>query len=288
MNDGPASTPFYRTGPQRPASPVVISVPHAGRGYGAALLRQARVPVAVLEALEDRLVDRLVWRAVAAGASAVIATAPRAEIDLNRDEREVDAAMVAPPPPADSLLDSVRVRGGLGLLPSRIAGAGTLWRGRISRDELNRRIETIHRPYHRAIAEALIAARQRFGVAVLLDCHSMPPRLEGGRCASIVFGDRYGTTIAPDLLDAALRATRALGYTVDCNDPYAGGHVVERHGQPASRIHAVQLEIDRASYLNPTLREAGAGFDAAARLVAAISEAIAAAALDPPLAIAAE
>lgn len=288
MTDGAGTTPFYRTGPQRPASPVVISVPHAGRAYSAALLRQSRVPVAVLEALEDRLVDRLVWRAVAGGATAVIAAAPRAEIDLNRDEREVDAAMVAPPPPPGGLLDTVRTRGGLGLLPARIAGAGSLWRGRISRDELNRRVEAIHRPFHRALADALAAARQCFGIAVLLDCHSMPPRLEGGAGASVVFGDRHGATIAADLMAAALNAARALGYTAGCNEPYAGGHVIERHGQPASRIHAVQMEIDRSCYLNPALREAGPGFDSAARLVAAVSEALAAAALAPPTAIAAE
>jgi len=242
----------------------------------------------VLEALEDRLVDRLVWRAVAAGATAIIATAPRAEVDLNRDEREVDASIVAPPPPADTLLDTVRVRGGLGLLPARIAGAGALWRGRISRDELNRRVETIHRPFHRAVADALAAARQCFGVAVLLDCHSMPPRLESGTGAEIVFGDRYGTTMAPDLLQAAIGAAHAYGYTADCNDPYAGGHLIERHGSPANRVHAVQLEIDRTCYLNAALREAGPGFDTAARMVAAVSQSLEAAALVPAAAIAAE
>jgi N-formylglutamate amidohydrolase len=138
------------------------------------------------------------------------------------------------------------------------------------------------------VADALSAARQVFGVAVLLDCHSMPPRMDGGPGASIVFGDRYGVTIAPELLAAALHTTRALGYTADCNDPYAGGHVIERHGQPANRIHAVQMEIDRSCYLNAALREAGSGFDLAARLVAAVSDAMAATALATPAAIAAE
>jgi N-formylglutamate amidohydrolase len=116
----------------------------------------------------------------------------------------------------------------------------------------------------------------------------MPPRPDGGPGASVVFGDRYGGTIAPDLLAAALNVTRALGYTADCNDPYAGGYVVERHGQPGSRIHAVQMEIDRSCYLNAAMRDAGPGFDSAARLIAAVSEALAAAALEPPTAIAAE
>jgi len=286
-DDQAAAPPFYRIGPDRPVTPVILSVPHAGRAYSAALLRSARVPVHVLEMLEDRLVDRLVWRAVAAGATAIVATAPRAEIDLNRDERELDPAMVAPPPPSDSLLSTMRTRGGLGLVPARLAGAGGLWRGRMSRDELTRRVETIHRPYHAAIAAALAAARRQFGAAVLLDCHSMPPR-PGGDAACIVFGDRFGTSAAPGVVAAALAATRTRGFSAICNDPYAGGHVIERHGRPAEGIHALQIELDRALYLDGALKEAGPGFDRAARLVAAVSDVVGSAAAGDPLPIAAE
>jgi len=288
MTDDQAAPPFYRIGPDRPVSPVILSVPHAGRAYSPALLSAARVPVDVLEALEDRLVDRLVWRAVAAGATAVVATAPRAEIDLNRDERELDPAMVAPPPPSAALMSTMRTRGGLGLVPARLAGAGGLWRGRMSRDELTRRVETIHRPYHAAIVSTLAAARRQFGAAVLLDCHSMPPRPAGEATAGVVFGDRYGTTVGPQIMAAAVAAARTLGFSVGCNDPYAGGHVVERHGRPADGLHALQIEIDRTLYLDAALHEAGPGFDRVARLIAAVSEAVGSAAMGEPLPIAAE
>lgn len=288
MPDSLAQPPFYRIGPDRPASPVVLSVPHAGRAYSPALLRFARVPVNVLETLEDRLVDRLVWRAVAGGATAVVATAPRAEIDLNRDEREIDPLMVAPPPPSDSIVSTVRMRGGLGLIPSRMAGAGSLWRGRMSRDELKRRVEQVHRPYHQALADSLARAKREFGAAVLLDCHSMPPRPSGSAGAQIVFGDRFGTTMAPHLVAAALSAARGLGFAATCNDPYAGGHVIERHGRPGEGIHALQIEIDRAAYLDEALRAPGRGFDAASRLIAAVSDALASAAGGEALPIAAE
>ena len=181
MTRSPANLPFFRIGPARPVSPVVLSVPHAGRDYRPELLAAARLGKAMLETLEDRLVDRLVWRATAAGATAFIARAPRAEIDLNRDEREIDPAMIEPPLASGGLVQSARTRGGLGLVPSRIAGAGPIWRERLTRAELNRRIEDVHQPFHRAIEETLSQARDRFGAAILLDCHSMPPRrhLEG-------------------------------------------------------------------------------------------------------------
>jgi N-formylglutamate amidohydrolase len=278
--------PFYRIGPERPVLPVILSVPHAGRAYPPALVEAARVPLSVLETLEDRLVDRLIWRAVATGATAFVATLPRASIDLNRDEREVDPAMVAPPPPAHALLPSARTRGGLGLVPARLAGAGALWRGRISREELNRRVETVHRPFHSALDSALTAARQRFGAAILLDCHSMPPRPQGE--AKVIFGDRHGRTIAPALLEAALAATRSLGFSASCNEPYAGGHVIERHGRPGAQTHALQIEVDRSTYLDPTLRDPGPGFDSVARLIAAVVDALNEAVTAPPSAIAAE
>ncbi|HEX5183166.1 MAG TPA: N-formylglutamate amidohydrolase [Allosphingosinicella sp.] len=286
MADSSRQPPFRRLGPLRPDSPVVLSVPHAGRAYSDALLAAARLPRRRLEMLEDRLVDRLIWRAVAAGAVAIVADAPRAEIDLNRDERELDPALIVPRPQRSELFESARTRGGLGLVPDRIAGAGPIWRQRLSAEELARRVETIHRPYHEAVEAALAEARQDFGIAILLDCHSMPPR--GAGAASIVLGDRHGASSAPELTEVAERVASDAGFAVVRNAPYAGGHVTERHGRPAVNVHALQIEIDRALYLGPDLRTPGSGFDAVSRLIASVAEALARQALEPPQAIAAE
>lgn len=286
MAESPAEPPFLRIGPETPASPLVLSVPHAGRAYSAALLAAARLPRARLEALEDPLVDRLIWRALGLGAVALVARAPRVEIDLNRDERELDPNLVSPAPRPASVLDSPRTRGGLGLIPSRIGSSGAIWLRRLPAAEVARRIETIHRPYHAALAAELERARGRFGAAVLLDCHSMPPR--GGMEAGVVLGDLHGTSIAPRLMDAAMAAATAAGFAAVRNTPYAGGYVTGRHGRPAANLHALQIEIDRSLYLGPDLRSAGAGFDGVARMIAAIAEAVVDALLDRGHAIAAE
>jgi N-formylglutamate amidohydrolase len=288
MRESPPSMAFRRLGPETPTSPVLLSVPHAGRGYSQILLAASRLPRSKLEALEDRLVDRLVWRAVADGAAALVADAPRAEIDLNRDEREIDPAMVVPRPRPSAVLDSPRSRGGLGLIPTRISGVGSVWRQRLSAAEVERRLETIHRPYHSALAEALEATRRRFGVAILLDCHSMPPRDSEAGEPPVVLGDRHGSSIAPVLTDAAERAVRESGYEVARNLPYAGGHITARHGRPQDGVHALQIEIDRSIYLDRDLKSPGPGFDRAARLIAAVARALADQALEPPQAIAAE
>lgn len=283
----PPDPPFRRLGPDRPASPVVLSVPHAGRAYPDALLRASRLARYRLETLEDRLVDRLVWRAVADGARAIVADAPRAEIDLNRSEREIDPAMIVPRPDPSSVADSARTRGGLGLVPARIAGAGSIWRQRLSAAELDRRIRDIYRPYQAALEAALADAREAFGIAVLLDCHSMPPRAPGGD-PPIVLGDRHGASMAPELVAAAEAAVREAGFRVARNTPYAGGHITDWHGRPEENVHALQIEIDRSIYLGPDLRSPGPGFDRAARLVEVVARALAGAALAPAAAIAAE
>ena len=287
MSDSPAPPPFRRLGPETSALPVLLSVPHAGRAYSQALLKAARLPLARLETLEDRLVDRLVWRAVEAGAAAIVAEAPRAEIDLNRDERELDPGMIVPRPDAAAILDSPRTRGGLGLVPARMSGSGAIWRDRIPAADIARRIEAIHRPYHAALTRELAALRARFGIAILLDCHSMPPRGDRNQ-AQIVLGDRHGTAIAHELVVAAEAAIREAGFSVARNAPYAGGHITASHGRPLSGIHALQLELDRSLYLGPDLRSPGPGLDRVTRLLASMVEALGRQALAPAPPIAAE
>lgn len=288
MHDRERESSFRRIGPDAPALPVVLSVPHSGHCYSDALLRASRLPRRILETLEDPLVDRLVWRAAAGGAATLIALAPRAEIDLNRDEREIDPAIIVPPPASASLVQSARTRGGLGLIPSRIAGAGPVWRQRLPATEIARRIATLHRPYHDALAALLEEAHRRYGVAILLDCHSMPARAEGADAAQIVLGDRHGTTIAAGLIDAAAEAVRSAGLTVARNTPYAGGYITARHGRPATGVHSVQIEIDRSLYLAPDMRSPGPGFDRVASLLASVTAALADQALGGPFEIAAE
>ena len=290
MSESEAATPFVRIGPKRLVSPVILSVPHAGRDYRPELLQAARLSRALLETLEDRLVDRLVWQATAAGATTFVARAPRAEIDLNRDEREIDPTLIAPPLPPGRIIQSPRTRGGIGLIPSRITGVGAIWRQRIPQAELTRRVAEIHRPYHQALDAALQEALERFGAAVLLDCHSMPPRAHSGAepQSAVVFGDRHGSSAAPELIEAAVGAARGLGYRTACNAPYAGGYIAGRHGRPERQIHAIQMEIDRTVYLDAELRAPGPGFAAASRLVAAVVSALEERLLGSDQAIAAE
>lgn len=240
----------------RGSLPVILSVPHAGRDYPEWLIEDASAGRQALAALEDPLVDRLVWRALNRGCGAVIARTPRAAIDCNRSEDDVDPSIVDG---AGRGRVTARARGGLGIVPSRTQQHGYLWRRPITPVQLGERLDQAHRPYHQSVADLLSLTLDRFGCALLLDCHSMPPPPKG--TPPIVIGDCRGRSADAWISSQAVEIAKSCGFDARLNDPFAGGHVIERHALPAANVHALQIEVDRRCYLDETLSDAGPGFD---------------------------
>lgn len=277
-----APLPFDRHGPENPASPVILSVPHAGRDYPLPLRAALKGSVASLLPLEDRHADTLALAARGIE-TLLVATRPRAWIDLNRAEHERDPRIDEGAEPVPEAAQSIKLRSGLGLVPRR-AGGAELWRRRFAAEEVQARIEQDHRPYHDALAQALAAARARFGVAVLIDVHSMPPLAPGA--ARLVIGDRFGRSSAARFVARVEAVAHAARIRTALNTPYAGGHVLERHAEPADNVHAIQLEFDRSLYLDRRRDAPGPGLESTAALLRAIIDAVADEAL--PLADAAQ
>lgn len=268
-----------------PASPVVLSVPHAGRDYPPAMLPLLRAGPSALRALEDRHVDAVALLA-RGDRAAFVQRLPRAWIDLNRGEDERDPLIDEGADAARQPGRSSKLRSGLGLIPRRVPGAGEIWRRRLSAADVAARIERAHRPYHHALSAALMAARARFGVAVLLDLHSMPPL--GADGAKIVLGDLFGRAAAGRFVARAEGAALAAGERTALNSPYAGGHILARHAQPMRDVHGVQLELDRTLYLDAKFERSGPGLAGAAALVASVIDALEDEALSGALPLAAE
>lgn len=267
MVDREAESPaFVRLGTGNPPSPVVLAVPHAGRVYPGALLAASRLPQPVLEQLADRDADRLVGRAVADGAVAIVATQARAWIDLNRHPRELEAPALTPRPARDALLSTAKSRGGLGVIPTRVAGHGEIRRQPLATAEFETRIAQAHEPYHQAITAALATARAAHGRAILLDIHSMPS-LDVQPPVHLVVGDLGGRAAARSITERAFRFARTRWATA-LNQPYAGGYTLERHGRPHRNVHALQIEFDRALYVDPAGRGTARGIETLAAWLA--------------------
>lgn len=269
---------FDLHGPAIPTRPVILSVPHAGRDYSPDLLALARVQPHVLQRLEDRWVDLIAHPLIARGYSVLIARAPRAMIDLNRHDREVDPAMVVNVPRDVTLHSSVKLRGGLGLIPRRMPGAHDLWLKPLPWADVQRRIDSVHRPYHETIARMMRAARDVHGHAILLDLHSMPPLPPPGAgrpAPGLVLGDRFGRSASARLTMLAADVVAGHDMIAALNHPYAGDYLIDRHSCPEQGMHAIQLEIDRALYLDAALDRPGPGLERIRALVTAMVEALA-------------
>ncbi|WP_211051088.1 N-formylglutamate amidohydrolase [Parasphingorhabdus halotolerans] len=258
--------------------PVLLSVPHAGRVYPQAIMDNLAVPAKSLLRLEDRYADRLITGAVEAGFAAIVAHKPRAWIDLNRSCHEIDPEMVIGLSSKQVPKPSRKVRGGLGLVPRRLTGVGNLWHRKWSWESLERRIDTCHEPYHRHVSGILQKIRLKFGCAMLLDVHSMPPLDhpdDQNSNPQIIIGDRFGRSAGSRFSELAMGHFSRAGLRSTLNHPYAGGYILERHSAPDNNIHAIQLEIDRSCYLDGSLQEPGAGLSAMIGHVAVLAEKLA-------------
>ncbi len=245
--------PFEILEPAEWRGPVVFNSPHSGCIYPRAFLAAARLELAVLRRSEDCFVDGLLIGIVPRGNPLMRAHFPRCFVDVNREPYELDPRMFDGRLPSFANTRSMRVAGGLGTVARVVGDAQEIYDRRLPVDEALRRIEGLYKPYHRALRKLMTRIHREFGTAILVDCHSMPsaagPKDERPR-ADIVIGDRYGTSCVSLVADTIETTFRERGYSVNRNKPYAGGFITEHYGNPAAGLHSIQLEINRALYMD--------------------------------------
>jgi N-formylglutamate amidohydrolase len=262
--------------PATRASCAVFSSPHSGRDYDAALRGATRLSPEQLRSSEDAFVDELFAAAPACGAPLIAARAPRALVDLNRAPDDLDPALIAG---ASRRFLNPRIAAGLGVIPRVVAEGRPIVEGKLPLAEAQRRIAAFHHPYHARLRALIAESRARFGIAILYDCHSMPHDALGaaplvrGRRPDLVLGDRFGAACDRWLMDAATDTFTAAGFTVARNAPFAGGYITQTYGRPQTGVHALQIEVDRAIYMDEARIEKLPGFgEVAARIAGAVAE----------------
>ena len=259
--------------PLRQTTPVVFSSPHSGREYPVDFVLASPLDAQALRSSEDAFVDDLFLHGVACGAPLIAARAPRAYIDLNRAADELDPAVIdgierAPHNP--------RVTSGLGVIPRVVAGGRNIYRGKLSLPEAEQRITRLWHPYHRALRQLMEESHARFGRAVLIDCHSMPHEAieaharPGHPRPDVVLGDRFGAAAGREVVERLEAAFAAAGLRVVRNSPFAGAYIAQAYGRPSRGFHVVQVEIDRALYMDEARVEKRADFDAFRTLMAGV------------------
>ena len=265
--------------PEKRTTSVVFASPHSGRDYPWSFLRRTQLDRQTIRSSEDAFVDQLFDSAPQFGAPFLRAGAPRAFVDLNRGPDELDPALI------DGVArqgHNPRISSGLGVIPRVVAGGREIYRGKLALIEAQRRIDHYWRPYHAMLERQVNEAHALFGEAILVDCHSMPHEAmdivaKGVKTRpEVVIGDRFGAAASSEVVEKIEASFAAAGLTVVRNAPFAGAYVVQTYGRPAKGRHAVQIEVDRALYMNESMVRPNGNFNAFRRLMREVTAEIAA------------
>lgn len=276
--DGDFSPAFEIDEPTPWRAPIVFNSPHSGSVYPETFLKMSRIDVAALRRSEDSFMDELIGHLPQHGFPVMRVHFPRSFVDVNREPYELDPRMFTGRLPSYANTRSMRVAGGLGTIPRVVGDGQDIYRERIDVDAALARIETLYKPYHRALRRLLARAHHAHGAALIVDCHSMPSvgvTRDEPRRPDVVIGDRYGTSCAPMLTDVVEAVLRDRGYSVGRNKPYAGGFITEHYGNPPSGMHAIQIELNRAIYMDERRRERGPRFTQIAEDFTSLANALA-------------
>lgn len=260
-----------------PRTPFVFSAPHSGDVYTRDLLASSQLDRQTIRRSEDTFVDRVFERVVELGAPLLRANFPRAYVDLNRAPNELDPEMFSGPLDMPVALESPRVAGGLGVIARVVGDRQEIYGSRLPPAEAIRRLDRLYHPYHQALTGLIAETVDRFGTCVLVDCHSMPSgavkaHQPEARC-DVILGDRFGTSCASALADSFARHMRRQGLTPGLNRPYAGGYITEHYGRPPI-VHAVQIELNRALYMEEASYTLTASFAHLQERVTAVAAAV--------------
>ena len=239
-----------------PRGALVVASPHSGRIYPDDLIAASKLSATELRASEDSFVDALFARAPALGVPLLCATYARAYLDLNREPYELDPGMFADRLPSYVNTVSARVSVGLGTIARVVSEGRPIYARKLFFAEADARIRRLHVPYHEALETQVRLSLAAHGFSVLVDAHSMPSTILGGRRApverqaDIVLGDRLGSSCHHVITATAERTLQGLGYRVVRNAPYAGGYTTRHYGLPDEGRHVLQIEINRALYMD--------------------------------------
>jgi N-formylglutamate amidohydrolase len=274
-----AGTPYTLSLPESRTTSVVFSSPHSGREYPAEFLRVSVLDQRTIRSSEDAFVDQLVAAAPDFGAPLIAANAPRAFIDLNRAAEELDPALIEG---VARNAHNPRISSGLGVIPRVVSNGRAIYRGRITRADADTRIVRHWQPFHARLRQLLDESLDGFGEAILVDCHSMPHEAieslgsPDARRADVVLGDRFGAASSSDIVDRIEAAFARAGLHVVRNAPFAGAYIAQAYGRPSRGTHVVQIELDRALYMDEREVKPNSNFAAMQRLMTSIVSEIAA------------
>lgn len=233
--------------------PIVLSSPHSGLFFPKEFLDNTALKENDLRISEDCYVDELIKTASEQGIPMIALNTHRTFVDVNRDKIEIDDTMYYDHPAPKPGLGSRRCRVGLGVIHRAVYQNKNIYKGLLSYQEAKERIENVYDVYHKRLKQLVDKCYKKFGTCVLIDCHSMPGRIcsimNEEKPIDLSFGTLFDESCNPEISRYLSKAFEEKGYRVEFNRPYSGGFITFNYCQPRRKIYTIQLEINRALYL---------------------------------------
>ncbi len=265
--------PFHLVLPDRPSSSAIFASPHSGRDYPWSFIRASQLDEKTIRSSEDAFVDQLFAHAPQCGAPLLAASAPRAYVDLNRSADELDPALIYGVKQSGH---NPRLSSGLGVIPRVVAGGREIRSGKITHFEAQSRLEQHYFPYHQKLQTLIDQSLALHGHALLFDCHSMPhdalvsTNYGSAPTPDVVLGDRYGVSCNQDIVVEVEQILTGAGLKTARNLPFAGAYVAQHYGRPVAGRHVLQIEIDRAIYMDEESIQPNENFTAFKELLSGV------------------
>ncbi len=257
---------MLQTPPAHTEIPLLLDSPHSGTLFPCGF--QTAATADELLTAWDAFIPELWQEATAVGGSLLQASFPRVVIDPNRGEFDIDSELLADTWPQSwgTLQPTAYSERGMGLIRRNILPGRLMYDAALAAEEIQQRLESYYRPYHRALGDRLSFLHDSYGKVWHIDCHSMKStgnamNIDAGAARpDIVLGDLDGSSCEPEFMKLVRQELESMGFSVACNDPYKGGYIVQRYGRPEKQMHSLQIEINRALYMDEARFEKSAGF----------------------------
>lgn len=245
--------------------PLILSIPHSGSYFPPEFLQNVRFDETTLRRNEDLFVNELVGGAIENGITAINMKIARAFVDLNRDKRELDAAMFYNYPEEHDVRLDKHSRVGLGVIHRINYKRENIYPGLLDYNEVQLRLKNVYDVYHKRLRELVNKCVGKFGFCLILDCHSMPSKIcsiiDNRSGIDFCIGNLFSQSCPRDMSDALASCFWNKNYNVEFNCPYSGAFITFNYCQPRDNVYTLQLEINRSLYADENLLQKKDNFD---------------------------
>ena len=236
---------------KNPDTPILITVPHAGDIYPDLFIKNLTVDLCEVRRIEDYQSNKILDKIDEQMADIIIAQCSRAVVDLNRSRNAIDHSMFTQVFEHEPVSEKQMIKYGLGVFPNKIFGK-TILKSPLPFSYAIHMLEQYYDPFHKSLNKQIMYLNNTFGFCYHIDLHTMPSKalLNFKKEPDIVLGDNFGKSCSIGLINYFQNVFQENGFTVEVNNPYAGGFITRNYGNPSKGVHTIQIEINRKIYMD--------------------------------------